>query len=247
MSHYYNRYGSPVPRVSNVLSMINIPGTPSLTGWHASMSYDKACEILDRDGKLLRGGVKDRKVSPSGSVNRHKRECIDHPKAFATWAADIGTQSHSMFEAYIKKEDVQTTVPDACLKSYEMFKNWIKIYGDDITDRVSEKSIVADNYGGTVDLACCYIGAPCVGDFKTSGQINEGYYMQLAAYANLLKIETGEKKISGFVGRFCRYGTAYEMREISWYTLDAYYDLFRRALDLYLEFNWMGHEEQNED
>lgn len=124
-------------------------------------------------------------------ANRLGLEGIDSSK-YTDEAAMVGTLAHAMIEA-----DLQGTVIDQSLYSpqqWDLAENSLISYYEwksrhELTPIFCEKQMVSDVrlYGGTIDCYCMLDGKPTLLDFKTGKAIYDEYFVQLAAYAELLK------------------------------------------------------------
>lgn len=170
-------------------------------------------------------------------------EGIDSSK-YTDESARIGTLAHAMIEADLKGEapDLRAYSPEqvslaenACLSWFE----WKKQH--EIVPVAVETQYVSETlkYGGTVDCYCMLDGKATLLDFKTSKAIYQEYFVQLAAYRNLLTeigLPVEETRILR-VGRDETEG--FEERSVS--DTRKYFEIFRRLLDVYYlkkELGW---------
>lgn len=159
-------------------------------------------------------------------------------------AAKIGTLAHALIQADLQGEEldmrqfspVQVDLAEnAVLSWYE----WKKHH--DISPVFCEKPFVSDKmkYGGTVDCYCMLDGRPVLLDFKTGKAIYEEYFVQLAAYAELLReagLPVDECRILR-VGRDATEG--FEERSVT--DTRKWFEIFRHLLDVYYlkkELGW---------
>ena len=170
-------------------------------------------------------------------------EGIDTAK-YVDEAAKIGTLAHAMVQAHLQTDQldmdqyskVQIDLAENALISFFEWKNRheIEVIRCE-TPMVSE----ALKYGGTIDCYCLLNGVPTLLDFKTGKAIYEEYFVQLAAYKNLLEeldlpvqqcriLRIGRDETEGFEER-----TVTDTRK--------YFEIFRHLLDVYYlkkELGW---------
>jgi hypothetical protein len=111
--------------------------------------------------------------------------------AYKTLRADIGTEVHAWIEKSLN--DGQFVYGDSSpnLLHKMGYLNW--------HEKTNPKGILTEQfvfhdlheYAGTADLICEIDGEPWLIDFKTSKRIDDGYALQLAAYAEAYKHMTG--------------------------------------------------------
>lgn len=155
--------GNPVPRVTAILSaMLN---KDYLLKWANSLGWRRKSHEKERD-----------------------------------LAAEIGTYVHNAIEQYmVNGVELDTTVipihyKDKVINGYESFKLWwSKITSRNEIEIVAcEKELVCPWYGGTCDFIIKINGKYFLGDFKTSNNVSYEYFLQLAAYRNILRLENIE-------------------------------------------------------
>ena len=159
-------------------------------------------------------------------------------------AAKIGTLAHAMVQADLQKEKLdmnqfsktQIDLAENALISFYEWKNRHEIVPLQCeTPMVSEKN----RYGGTIDCYCLLDGVPTLLDFKTGKAIYEEYFVQLAAYRNLLE-ESGLPVQRCQILRIGRDETeGFEERSIA--DTSKYFQIFMRLLDVYYlkrELGW---------
>ena len=116
------------------------------------------------------------------------RKGLDN-KEVAKTAARYGTNTHSAIENFLRGKE-----PFVKNSSFEAFKLWWHKINEE-NDRVvilgSEESLVGDYFAGTYDLLLSINDVPYLVDFKTSNSVSYKYFMQLAAYRNLLYTTKG--------------------------------------------------------
>lgn len=159
-------------------------------------------------------------------------------------AAKIGTLAHAMIQADLQGEEIdkaqyspiQVDLAENALISFFEWKSHHKI-----EPIHCEVPFVSDRmkYGGTVDCYCMLDGKPTLLDFKTGKAVYPEYFVQLAAYAELLRengYEVAETRILR-VGRDATEG--FEERSVA--DTRKWFDIFRHLLDVYYlkkELGW---------
>ena len=110
-------------------------------------------------------------------------------------AAAIGTLAHQMVQDHLQHRPtptvnyspIQVSLAENSMLSY---LHWEESH--DIQPIICEVPMVSEQkrYGGTVDCYCKLDGVPTILDFKTGKAVYPEYFVQVAAYQNLL-IENG--------------------------------------------------------
>lgn len=176
-------------------------------------------------------------------ANRLGLEGIDSSK-YTDEAAQIGTLAHAMIEADLQGVNIdwnlysqqQRDLAENALISFYEWKGRHQI--DPI---FCEKQMVSDKllYGGTVDCYCMLDGVATLLDFKTGKAIYDEYFVQLAAYAELLK-EAGLPVDQVRILRVGRDETeGFEERSVP--DTSKYFKIFRNLLEIYYikkELGW---------
>jgi len=116
-------------------------------------------------------------------------------KDFMSEAAKAGTEAHHRIELFLKdKLDSTDNIP------YLGFKEWYYniMNGGHIFEVLgSEVELTCEWYAGTCDAVVAIDGRNFLIDFKTSNHVTYKYFLQLAAYKNIL--ETNGIKIDGVI------------------------------------------------
>ena len=159
-------------------------------------------------------------------------------------AAKTGTLAHAMIQADLQHETLDPFLyspvqVDLAENSVLSYFEWKKRH--DIKPIWCETPFVSDRmkYGGTVDCYCILDGKPTLLDFKTGKAIYEEYFVQLAAYAELLRengYEVEECRILR-VGRDATEG--FEERSVA--DTRKWFEIFQSLLNIYYlkkELNW---------
>ena len=94
-------------------------------------------------------------------------------------------------------------------------------------------------YGGTIDCYCMLDGKPTLLDFKTGRSVYDEYFVQLAAYAELLR-ENGHEVDQVRILRVGRDETeGFEERSVP--DTRKYFEIFKNLLNIYYlkrELKW---------
>lgn len=159
-------------------------------------------------------------------------------------AAKTGTLAHAMIQADLQGMEIDrdqyspiqvSLAENAALSFFE----WKKQHR--IEPIYCEEPFVSDKlrYGGTVDCYCLLDGRPTLLDFKTGKKIYEEYFVQLAAYAKLLR----ENDLPVAEIRILRVGKdeteGFEERSVS--DTRKWFEIFRHLLEVYYlkkELGW---------
>ena len=168
-------------------------------------------------------------------ANRLGLQGIDSTK-YRDEAADIGTLAHAMIQAHLQNEvldlaeytSLQTDLAsNAVLSYYEWEKN------HNIEPFICEMPLVSDKnlYGGTIDCYCLLDDEYTLLDFKIGKAIYDEYFVQLAAYKELL-VEQGYLIDKCRILRIGRDETeGFEERVIT--VTDKYFKIFENLLNVY--------------
>lgn len=170
-------------------------------------------------------------------------EGIDSSK-YRDEAASVGTLAHALVQADIQGEQIDTTAyspidVDLAENSVLSFLEWKKTHK--LKPIVCEVPLVSETmrYGGTVDCYCELDGVPTLLDFKTGKAIYDEYFVQLAAYRNILE-EHGYRVDTCKILRIGRDETeGFEERSVT--HTDRYFQIFTNLLDIYYikkELGW---------
>ena len=123
-------------------------------------------------------------------ANKLGLEGIDSSK-YTDEAAAVGTLAHALVQAHLQGETLDTTMfsptqVDLAENAVLSYLEWEKRHK--IEPLICEVPMVSEKlrYGGTVDCYCMLDGIPTLIDFKTGKAIYDEYFVQTAAYKNLL-------------------------------------------------------------
>ena len=176
-------------------------------------------------------------------ANKLGLEGIDSNK-YVDEAAAVGTLAHALVQADLTGEPVnlrlyspqQVDLAENALLSWFEWKKQHKLEVIFV-----EKQMVSDKmkYGGTIDCYCKLDGRPTLLDFKTGKAIYEEYFVQLAAYAALLR-ENGYPVEETRILRIGRDETeGFEERKVT--DTRKWFEIFENLLNVYYlkrELGW---------
>ena len=150
-------------------------------------------------------------------------------------SARIGTLTHAMIRAFLLGEayDPQLADPTELRQAEDAFHCFLRWReGHSLRPILCEASLVSAmlRYGGTPDCYCILDGDPVLLDFKTGKRIYDEYFVQLAAYARLLREQGYPVKEL----RVLRLGRAEEdCEERSVTEQEKWFSLFENLLNIY--------------
>lgn len=162
-------------------------------------------------------------------------EGIDSSK-YTDEAAAVGTLAHAMVQAHLQGEEIDTSMfspvqVDLAQNAVLSYLEWESRH--EIKPIICEVPMVSEKmrFGGTVDCYCMLDGVPTLLDFKTGKAIYEEYFVQTAAYKELLK-ELGHPVERVQILRIGRDETeGFEERAIA--DTSKYFKIFQNLLDIY--------------
>lgn len=103
-------------------------------------------------------------------------------------AADYGTAAHSAIECILKGELIPPSSPTVIIDSFNLWWNTITS-NNQVEILGQEQQLVCKYFGGTYDLLLKINGKVYLVDFKTSNYVTYKYYLQLAAYRSMLRLQ----------------------------------------------------------
>ena len=159
-------------------------------------------------------------------------------------AAKTGTLAHAMIQAHLQNMEIDRDQfskiqIDLAENSMLSFLEWKKQHV--LEDLYCEMPLVSETmkYGGTIDCYCKMDGKPVLLDFKTGKAIYEEYFVQLSAYAMLLR-EAGFPVEECRILRIGRDATeGFEERSVT--DTRPWFQIFKDLLDVYYikkELGW---------
>ena len=180
----------------SVTGIIRIIDKPALKQWASNM----ACEsVRDSLTQWATGTPQD---SLDAILERAK---YAHSKR-AKDAQDIGIEGHAVLEDCVNADIANIPWPDPAYRVLENAVNQFASWADDLTVKflAAERVVYSKeyDYAGTVDIVCRINGKLCIADNKFSKGFYPETYLQLAAYAQAIEEEDGEKVYDGFILRF---------------------------------------------
>ena len=168
-------------------------------------------------------------------ANKLGLEGIDSSK-YTDEAAAVGTLAHALVQAHLQGETLDTSMfspaqVDLAENAVLSYLEWESRHK--IEPIMLEKPMVSEKlrYGGTLDCYCMLDGIPTLIDFKTGKAIYDEYFVQTAAYKELLlelKLPVERVQILR-IGRDETEG--FEERAIT--STDRYFQIFTNLLDVY--------------
>lgn len=167
-------------------------------------------------------------------ANRLGLEGIDSARV-TEQSARIGTLTHAMIRASLLGEvfDPENSDPEELGQAEEAFRCFLRWRdGHSLRPIHCERPFVSHllRYGGTPDCYCMLDGKPVLLDFKTGKRIYDEYFVQLAAYARLLR-EQGCPVEELRVLRLGRAEEACEERSVM--EQEKWFRLFENLLNIY--------------
>ena len=176
-------------------------------------------------------------------ANQLGLEGIDSSK-YTDEAAAVGTLAHALIQADLQKDTIDRTLYSP--QQWDLAENALLSYFEwkarhKIEVILCEQQMVSDKmrYGGTIDCYCNLDGKPTLLDFKTGKAIYDEYFVQLAAYKELLK-ENGHPVEQVRILRVGRDETeGFEERSVA--DTRKYFDIFQSLLNVYYlkrELGW---------
>lgn len=120
-------------------------------------------------------------------------------RALLREAAEKGTYTHQSIEDYLLRgvdpnyDDIPFLARDTVRNTFEAFYNWWKCIttNNDVEIIGVEQHIKCKYFGGTYDCLIKINGKIWLVDFKSSNHLSYKYYLQLSAYAYMIKESTG--------------------------------------------------------
>ena len=175
-------------------------------------------------------------------ANKLGLEGIDSSK-YTDEAAAVGTLAHAMVQAHLQGEELDTSMfspiqVDLAQNAVLSYLEWEKRHT--IEPIICEVPMVSEKlrFGGTVDCYCKLDGVPTLLDFKTGKAIYEEYFVQTAAYKELL-VEHGYPVERVQILRIGRDETeGFEERAIT--NTDKFFSIFINLLDIYYTKKELG-------
>ncbi len=154
---------------------------------------------------------------------------------------ETGHLVHEAIESYFRGEELPE-LPQKEAKMFSLVKGWA--LESRFTPVELELHVKSEKYKyhGTMDTIGKFEdGVLVIGDWKTSSGINDEYGVQLSAYAQAYKEETGITVNDGFIVRVDKKEDAkvpFEIRRFS--DLPKYFDVFLACLDVWRFVNKKG-------
>lgn len=103
-------------------------------------------------------------------------------------AADIGSFTHEAIEKYVKNNKYPSDLPLSAMNAFKSFLEWWKIINTHkVKVLMQEQQLVWKYFGGTLDMLIEIDDKVYLVDFKTSNHLSYKHFLQLSAYAYMLK------------------------------------------------------------
>lgn len=179
VSHQYwvSVDGSPFKRKSGVTTYIGIKDKSKPLGiWQQQMTVGKLLEFIEQGVEI--------------DTDKAIEACIQH-ELYLKEAADIGSEAHEWFEAYIRNKLKQPgfenlpeipKFPEA-VTAVNAFMEWEKKNKIQFVSTEEIRYSLEHDYVGIEDLTLMSDGKLMDGDFKTSNGLYNSVRTQVAAYA----------------------------------------------------------------
>lgn len=148
---------------------------------------------------------------------------------------ELGHRFHEAVESYFRGEDIPE-LPQREAQMFALFRGWA--LESKFTPVELEVHLKSETYGyhGTADVFGTFEGSPAIlaGDWKTSSSISSDYGLQLSAYAQAFKEETGHEVTEGFIVRVDKKPGAKRPIEVERFTdLPRYFKTFLAVKDVW--------------
>jgi len=158
-----------VPSVTTILSVIS---KPALINWAAGMA-------VDHIASNIKPGVSYDEVELNNLFTAARKAHTQRKQE----TADIGSMVHAWIEKFIKGESPELPINEQLRSSVGNFLRWKDEH--DVKFILSEQPVYSRKHGycGTLDFVAMIDKALFLGDIKTSNNIYDEYWIQLAAYA----------------------------------------------------------------
>lgn len=179
VSHQYwiSVDGSPFKRKSGVTTYIGIKDKSKPLGmWQQQMTVAKLLDFIEQGITI--------------DTDKAIEACIQH-ELYLKEAADIGSEAHEWFEAYIRNKLKQPgfeTLPEIpkfpeAVTAVNAFMEWEKKHKIQFVSTEEVRYSLEHDYVGIEDLTLLSDGKLMDGDFKTSNGLYNSVRTQVAAYA----------------------------------------------------------------
>ncbi len=210
--------------VYGVTSVVGVIGKPALIYWAVN-------QCIDNLKSIWKAGKSYDEIEISDILDVAKNIHSEKKNKSAT----IGDLVHKWIEKYIKAKIENGSIPEIPINeqlenSVKSFLKWEK--ENNIEWLGSEKKIYSKqyDYAGTLDAEAMVNGKLAVIDFKTSNGIYDEYLLQVSAYVQARKEETGMDYETAYVVKIGKDGNL-EVQEIK--EFDEHLKAFLGALEIY--------------
>ncbi len=210
--------------VYGVTSIVNVIGKPALIYWAVNQCIDNLKSIWEA-GKSYDEIEILNILTTAKNIHTEKKN----------QSATIGDLAHKWIEDYIKAKIEGTNTPTIPVNkqlenSINAFLKWEK--ENKVEWLESEKKIYSKqyDYAGTLDAEAKVNNELSIIDFKTSNGIYDEYFLQVAAYIQARKEETGNDYKMAYIVRIGKDGEL-EVKELD--NFDKHLRVFLGALEIY--------------
>lgn len=254
---YYKLDGRDKVLVPGVTSIIEALDKPALIPWAVSQTAGYIQQNWASFGSAATGCVGFGMDSPirvysKSDIDRLVTLAKQQYKDVKLEAADIGSMAHDWLDRYLKEKLRGVRVPDIQRPDHPRANHAIDaalgwLCKHEFRPIFCERKVYSRsfNYAGTADKygemigcgepKCCGFSgkANILGDFKTSGRIYDTYRLQLAAYRQALREETGASVDKCIVLRIDKDGDGFKTLVIHEHEFDLDWFGFLGALHVY--------------
>ena len=196
-----------------VTGFLGIISKPALIPWATRTALENAERAL----RALLGKSKSKKVVLTDAfIKGIIEEAKKQPEKLKDAAADLGTQAHAYFDAFIRGEAQNIEeLPAAIQPAAMMFNEWYLNSGLRIVAGDTKVASRKYGYGGALDFLAVvedenkvpavlglHQGDYILGDFKTSSGIWDEYALQVSAYLQAFLETYGVECRGAIIARF---------------------------------------------
>lgn len=210
--------------VYGVTSIVGVIGKPALIYWAVNQCIDNLKSIWEA-GKSYDEIEIIKALETAKNIHTEKKN----------QSATIGELAHKWIENYIKskiegKEPPAPPLNEQLKNSIDAFLKWEK--ENNVEWLESERKIYSKkyDYAGTLDAEAKVNGELAIIDFKTSNGIYDDYFLQVAAYIQARKEETGQDYKGAYIVRIGKDGEL-EVKELD--DFEKHLRAFLGALEIY--------------
>lgn len=168
-------------------------------------SVSKICGLIDKSEQLKQWAANEAVsyIEKNGMEDTALNNARTAYKLKSNTALDVGSSVHHAAEKYLLSgKTIAHNEPQAVKNGFTAFKNWADAHKPKILE--TEMTVYHPQllYAGTYDLLCEIDGVLTMVDYKTSSDIWDTYWLQLAAYVRAREAISGEIEIKGRNGEY---------------------------------------------